>query len=360
MADSEQDDSSKTEEPSQKRLDDAAERGELGRSQEINHWFMFVAAALSLTIFAGGLSRQLTGAMLPFIAAPHAFATDATALHIVIRDLVLRIGGAALPAVAIFVVLAIAASLVQTRPTLSGEKIMPDWKRVSPMAGFGRYFSVHNLVEFGKGLLKISIVGAVALYVIWPKSAWLPQMVTLDIAAILPLASRLTMQLLGAVLAVLTVVAVADLLYQKLSSRNKLRMSRQEMKDEMKESEGDPMIKGRLRQMRMERSRRRMMAAVPTADVIITNPTHYAVALKYDPLTMPAPRIVAKGADIVAAKIREVAGLHAVPIVENPPLARALFKIDIDANIPVEHYRAVAEVIGYVMRLKGKLPRKLN
>ena len=359
MAD-EEDQSSKTEEPSHKRLEDAAERGELGRSQEINHWFMFAAAALSLAVFASALSRQLTGTLLPFVAAPHAFATDTAALLIVIRDLVFRIGAAALPAVAVFVVLAIAASVLQARPTLNVDKIMPDWKRVSPMAGFGRYFSVHNLVEFGKGLGKISIIGAVALYVIWPKRSWLPQMVALDIVTILPLAGRLIMQLLGAVLAVLTVVAGADLLYQKLSSRNKLRMSKQEMKDETKESEGDPMIKGRLRQMRMQISRRRMMAAVPMADVIITNPTHYAVALKYDPLTMPAPKIVAKGADAIAAKIREVANENAVPIVENPPLARALFKIDIDANIPLEHYHAVAEIIGYVMRLKGKLSRKLN
>ena len=359
MAD-EEDDSSKTEEPSQKRLDDAAERGELGRSQEINHWFMFAAAALSLAVFASALSRQLTGALLPFVSAPHAFDTDTVALLNVIHDLVFRSGAAALPAVAVFVVLAIAASVLQSRPTLNVDKIMPDWKRVSPMAGFGRYFSVHNLVEFGKGLGKIIIIGAVALYVIWPKRAWLPQMVALDIATILPLAARLIMQLLGAVLAVLTVVAGADLLYQKLSSRNKLRMSKQEMKDETKESEGDPMIKGRLRQMRMQISRRRMMSAVPTADVIITNPTHYAVALKYDPQTMPAPKIVAKGADAIAARIREVANENAVPIVENPPLARALFKVDIDANIPLEHYRAVAEIIGYVMRLKGKLPRKLN
>jgi flagellar biosynthetic protein FlhB len=357
MADSE-DEGSKTEEPTQKRLDDAAEKGQLGKSQEINHWFMFLAAALALLVFGHGLSRELSGGLLPFLAAPHAMATDPGAMVLAARDLVIRVAMAGLPAALLFVVFAIGASVIQTKPVLSAEKIMPDFSRISPMAGFGRYFSLNSFVEFGKNLAKIAVIGAVAMYVIWPKRDWLPQMVTLDVGALLPLTESLTYKLLIAVISVMTLIAGGDLLYQKLSSRNKLRMTKQELRDEVKESDGDPQIKARLRAMRMERSRRRMMAMVPKADVVITNPTHYAVALQYDPATMPAPKVIAKGADLVAAKIRELANANAVPIVENPPLARALFTVDLDVNIPVEHYRAVAEIIGYVMRLKGKMPAR--
>jgi flagellar biosynthetic protein FlhB len=157
----------------------------------------------------------------------------------------------------------------------------------------------------------------------------------------------------------MTAVAGADLLFQKLQHHRRLRMSRQELRDEFKQSEGDPMVKGRLRQLRTERARRRMMAAVPQADVVLTNPTHFAVALKYEIGAMPAPKVVAKGADRIALRIREVAMEHGVPIVENPPLARALHDaVELDGFVPEQHFRAVAEVIGYVMRLKGKLPRR--
>src|SRR3546814_110937 len=158
------------------------------------------------------------------------------------------------------------------------------------------------------------------------------------------------------VLSVMTLIAGIDFLYQKLRHIKKLRMSRQELKDEFRQSEGDPMVKGRLRQIRMERARRRMMAAVPNADVVITNPTHFAVALKYVAVDMSAPRLIAKGADDVAFRIRKIAKEHGVPVVENPPLARGLFAaVDLDEEVPPEHYKAVAEVIGYVMRLKRKI-----
>ncbi|MHA1114018.1 MAG: EscU/YscU/HrcU family type III secretion system export apparatus switch protein, partial [Alphaproteobacteria bacterium] len=158
-------------------------------------------------------------------------------------------------------------------------------------------------------------------------------------------------------LAVVSVIAALDYLYQRYEFTKSMRMSRQDLKDELKQTEGDPHVKARLRQIRMERARRRMMAAVPDADVVITNPTHFAVALVYDTETMAAPRLTAKGADRIALRIREVAEDNEVPIVENPPLARALYAgVDLDAEVPPEHYKAVAEVIGYIMRLRGELP----
>jgi len=161
----------------------------------------------------------------------------------------------------------------------------------------------------------------------------------------------------AATVMVMTVIAALDFMYQRYNQYKNLRMTKQEVKDEHKQSEGDPHVKARIRRLRQERAQQRMMAAVPEADVVITNPTHYAVALEYKMETMPAPRLVAKGVDSLAQRIRETAEEHEVPLVENPPLARALYAaIELDEEIPAEYYQAVAEVIGYVMRLKGRLP----
>ena len=191
-----------------------------------------------------------------------------------------------------------------------------------------------------------------------PSFNGLEQLVRMEIVAMPAILYTLTVKLLVGVLAIVTVIAVVDFLYQKFEFMKQMRMSRQEIKDEMKQSDGDPMVKQRLRQIRMERARQRMSAAVPGSSVVITNPTHYAVALKYELGEMDAPVLVAKGQDFIAAKIREIAKENDIPIVENPPLARALYAgVEIDEEIPGEHFKAVAEIIGYVMRLKGKMPR---
>jgi flagellar biosynthetic protein FlhB len=255
---------------------------------------------------------------------------------------------------------AIIANLIQHRPLLSVEPITPKLSKISPLAGFKRLFSVESLVNFGKGLLKIGIVGTVVFLVVWPERDRLDTMMTTDPLAILLDFQEIGIKIFVAVLAVVTVIAMADYLYVRQKWWKKQMMTLQETRDEYKQMEGDPHIKGKLRQLRQERSRRRMMAAVPDATVVITNPTHFAVALKYDK-GMKAPLCVAKGADAVALRIRELAKEHDVPIVENPPLARALFaSVDIDEAIPNEHFKAVAEVIGFVMRLKRGAGWKAN
>jgi flagellar biosynthetic protein FlhB len=185
----------------------------------------------------------------------------------------------------------------------------------------------------------------------------LERFVFLDEFQLLQQILALTLKLMAGILAMLALIAGLDFLYQKFANLRELRMSREEIREEHKQAEGDPIVKGRLRQLRMERTRRRMMAAVPKADVVITNPTHYAVALQYEQGTMEAPKLVAKGTDLVAHRIRDLATEHNVPIVENPPVARALYAaVDIDREIPPEHYKAVAEIIGYVMKLrKGQI-----
>jgi len=215
-------------------------------------------------------------------------------------------------------------------------------------------FSRDALVNFAKGLFKIAVVSGVILAVLWPERDHLETMVTLDPALLLPTFQQMGLKVFGAVLVIVTIIALADYVYQRNRWWNRLKMTVQEVRDEFKQMEGDPTIKGRIRAVRNERGRRRMMANVPDATVVITNPTHYAVALKYD-RTMPAPVCLAKGADDVALKIREIAKANEVPIVENPPLARALFAaVDVDEPIPTEHFKAVAQVIGFVMRMKDK------
>jgi flagellar biosynthetic protein FlhB len=250
---------------------------------------------------------------------------------------------------------AIAGNMMQHRLVWSGESLKPKFDKISPGAGFKRIFGKQAAANFAKGLFKLAALGAVMMAVLWPERHRLESMVRFDPAAILGATTSLTLQLMGAVVAMLAVVAIADYFFQYRQWYERQKMSLQEMKEEFKQSEGDPHIKGRIRQLRHARMKKRMMAAVPKASVIITNPTHYAVALSYE-RGMPAPICVAKGIDSVALKIREIANAHGIPIVENVPLARALHAtVKIDEEIPVEHYHAVAQIIGYVMGLKRGL-----
>ena len=354
MADEDRDDSQKTEEPSQRRLQEARERGDVPQSREINHWFMVLAIAIA--VFAAGPSmvQGVARLLLPFLERTEAFPTDAEGLRWMLGGLFWGLVKAAALPVLMLMVAAIAGGLLQHGPILTLQPLMPSLDRISPLAGAKRLFALRSVVEFVKGVAKITIVGAVAMWVLWPVAGMAARLPGLEVAALLELLRKDSLRLLLALLAVMSGVAAVDYLYQYLAHLKRLRMSKQEMREELKQSEGDPFIKARIRQIRMERARRRMMAAVPKADVVVTNPTHYAVALKYEPGKMAAPRVVAKGVDTIAARIRAVAEEHAVPVVENPPLARSLYAaVELDEEVPPEHYRAVAELIGYVMRLKG-------
>jgi flagellar biosynthetic protein FlhB len=248
---------------------------------------------------------------------------------------------------------ALAGNMIQHRLVWSTEPITPKLSKISVGAGFKRLFSKMALANFVKGVIKLVLIGAVMTVILWPKRQQLDAMVTLDPLAILWLCKSLSLEILGTVVAILAIVAAVDYMFQYRQWYQKLKMSVRELKEEFKQAEGDPHIKAKVKQIRQERSRKRMMAAVPTASVVITNPTHYAVALRYE-RGMAAPECVAKGVDLIALKIREVAAEHDIPVVENPPLARALHAtVEVDQEIPPEHYKAVAEVIGYVMRLKN-------
>ena len=256
---------------------------------------------------------------------------------------------------ALLMLAAAVGNMIQHRLVWSGEQLKPKLSKISPGAGFKRLFSKIALANFVKGLIKLALIGAIMTLILWPKRNQLDGLVTMDPAVVLPLSKTLSLELLGAVVAVLAIVAAADYLFQYRQWYERQKMSVRELKEEFKQTEGDPAIKAKIRQLRAQRSKKRMMADVPKASVIITNPTHYAVALQYD-RGMNAPVCLAKGLDNIALKIREIAAEHNIPVVENPPLARALHAtVEIDEEVPPEHYKAVAEVIGYVMRLRGAI-----
>ena len=347
----------RTEDPTQKKLDDALERGDVAKSQEVNTWFIIAGATLILLAFSGQMGSGLQTTLRGLLANAHDIPLDGRG----VMHMTSRLGIEVIAAIAIpFLLLALAAicgNMIQHRLVWSAESLKPKLNKISPGAGMKRLFSKQALANFAKGLVKIGLLGAVMTAILWPEWQRLDTLVTLDPAAILPLTKSLSLGVMGTVVAILAFIAAADYLFQYRQWFERQKMSLQEIKDEFKQSEGDPTMKGRIRQMRFERTRRRMMAAVPKASVIITNPTHYAVALQYE-RGMNAPVCLAKGVDGVALKIREVAGAHNIPIVENPPLARALHAtVEIDREIPVEHYKAVAEVIGYVMRLRRAISR---
>jgi flagellar biosynthetic protein FlhB len=353
----EQDQSEKTEDPTQKRLEEALKRGDVVKSQEVGTWFVIAGGTLVLVGFSGHMATSLTATMRGLIANSYQIGLDGPALPGLFEKIGLELIAALAIPFLLLMLAAVAGNLVQHKPVWSFDVLAPKLSKISPAAGFQRLFSMQALANLAKGVVKITLIGAVLTALMWPERLRLIALTRGDLADVLPLALSLTLKLLGAVVAMMAIVAVADYLFQYRRWYQKQKMSLREMKEEFKQSEGDPTIKGKLKQMRHTRMRKRMIAAVPKAAVVITNPTHYAVALQYE-RGMPAPVCVAKGVDALALKIREVAGEHTVPVVENPPLARALHAtVEVDQAIPPEHYKAVAEVIGYVLRLRRALRR---
>ena len=358
MAEDSKDDSQKTEEPTPRRLEQAREKGQVAKSQEVTHWFMILAGALLIGVFGKSLFEGVAVSLYKFIARPHSIQVSGSGdLRELMFETLGQLGMAFLMPVSVILLAALIAGFIQNGIIFSTETITPKLSKLSLGKGLKRLFSSRSVMEFVKGVLKITIVASVIGLLLWPEREVVFIVTSMDAAQFVGVLQTLAIRVLVGVLAIMTVIAAVDFLYQKQKHLKELRMSKQELKEEYKQTEGDPMIKARLRQIRTERARRRMMAAVPGADVVVTNPTHYAVALKYEHVAMEAPVLVAKGADQVALRIREVAKEHDIPVIENPPIARALFdNVDLDQAIPPEHYKAVAEIIGYVMRLKGKFP----
>ena len=351
----EDDDAERTEDPTQKRLDEALQRGDVVKSQEVNTWFVLGTATLILMSFSGSMSSGIMTMLRGLLTHAGGIAIDGRGLVQIMQTLGLGVIAAVALPFALIALGAIAGNMVQHRLVWSADSLAPKLSKISPAAGFGRLFSKIALANFVKGLIKLLVIGAVMAAILWPKRHEFDALVAMDPAVLMPLVQSLTLEVLGTVVAILAVLAAVDYLFQYRTWYERQKMSLREMKEEFRQTEGDPAVKAKIRQLRVQRSRKRMMADVPKASVVITNPTHFAVALQYD-RGMNAPVCLAKGADNIAFKIREVAEAHDIPVVENPPLARALYAtVEIEEEVPPEHYKAVAEVIGYVMRLKGAM-----
>ena len=336
---------------------EARKKGDFARSPDVATTLALAGAAGVLLLGGSYFSQQMAEDLLPFIARPHSMmgGLDAGAG--------IEIGVYALSTVAPFLLALMLAVIIgsvfgnvaQSQGFIfTAEKIKPKLSTLNPLSGFKRIFGPDGLVQFLKTFIKLVAIGVVCWFVLKPHTRELENLAAMSPMAILPFAMEICVRLFIAALVFLALTAGADYIWQRIRFARRMRMTKQESKDDYKQSEGDPHVKAKLRQIRMQRSRQRMMQAVPSATVIVTNPTHYSVALRYNPDDGdPAPICVAKGVDALALRIREVAKEHDVPIVENVPLARALYaQVEVDEIIPREHFEAAAKIIGFVMQKK--------
>jgi flagellar biosynthesis protein FlhB len=356
MSDDENDDTSKTEDPTPKKLEEARKKGQVPISREINNWVMLSAGTLVILAMGPQMMQDLTVLMRTYISESYQFPEMPGGMQFAVVEALIEVFKILALPLLFLVAAAFVGPFVQVGPLIAPEIISMDISKISPAKGWARLFSMKSIVEFVKGILKLGVVSAVGFIIMKPYFTTMDHMVGLPIPLAMDETKILITKLLISILVILFIIAVADLLYQRHEHMTKMRMTKQELKDEYRQSEGDPMVKSKLRQLRQQKAAQRMMQAVPTADVVITNPTHYSVALKYDPDLDDAPKVVAKGVDELAMRIRETAREHDVIILPNPPLARILFdQVDVDESVPAEHYKAVAEIISYVFRLRGKL-----
>jgi flagellar biosynthetic protein FlhB len=358
MAD-DQDKSQQTEEPTAKRLEQAREAGDIVKSTEVSAFLLLAGGTLAIAMFGKYAAEGLARSLIAFLEQPDAMSVDGAGLAAMMGLLLPKLAMTVAPFFVVMIAAGLAGHLLQSRPSFSIDRISMDFSKLSPLAGFQRMFGPEGWMNLLKGLLKIAIVGIAIWTQLWPERGGLESILDQSTAQVVGDMSHLLFKVLMAALAALGVIAGLDYFWQRMRWLARNRMSKQEVKEEYRQNEGDPTIKAKIRQLRHERAKKRMMARVPEATVVIMNPTHYAVALKYESGKMVAPICVAKGVDALALRIRAVAEENDVPVVENPPLARALHAaIEIDEPVPAEHFKAVAQVIGYVFRLQGKMPAR--
>lgn len=351
----EQDKSQKTEAATPQKLQEARKKGDVAKSQELPSWMLLAASVLVLAAFSGPLVQSLAEWLKGYLAMSGDFVLNGPNVEVLARQVVgqlfLHLG----LIIGLFMLAGFTGHVVQTGFLWAPEKITPKPDKLNPVEGLKRLFGTQGLMNFLKGLGKMGLVGLVVFMVLWPKRHELASLPWMDLVGLLPLIRNTAVALMLAAVSVFAFIAAGDYFFQRWQFLENMRMSRRDIRDEMKNTEGDPQVRARLRQIRTERARQRMMQAVPQATVVIANPTHFAVALKYTEEETPVPVCVAKGVDEVALRIRKIAEDSNVPVVEDPPLARALHaSVELDHEIPEEHFRAVAKVLGFVFAQKGR------
>ena len=354
-----QDKDSKTEAPSEKKISDAAEKGNVPFSREATMFASTLAIYIFFVFFLTDGVATLTEALKDIFEQPEAWrlenATDVVAL---ITHLIWKSTALVVPVFVLLIVFGVGASIFQNLPLPVLDRIQPKLNRVSPMAGLKRIFGIQGLVEFGKSLFKIIIVSVVVVLVLWNDYfATLDLMFSDPVTMFSTMASDLN-EIMIVILLSTAVLAIADLFWSRHHWYTELMMTKQEVKEEMKQAQGDPIVKSRLRSMQRDRARKRMISSVPRATLVIANPTHYAVALRYVREESDAPIVVAMGQDLVALKIREIAEKSGIPVFEDPPLARSMFaQVSVDSVIPPVFYKAVAELIH---RVHASQPKRMT
>ncbi len=344
----------KTEQATPKRREESAKKGQVAKSQELNSAVVLMSALGGLYMLGGMMYRDLSGFTIDILSSPHTVDVSLGNIWNLAVTWAMFYFGVSGPIMLVLATAALVVSVSQVGFTINEEALSLKLQRLDPIAGAKRLISKRSLVELVKGLLKIGIVGYVSYITITPELGTMATLLDVGIGSTFAYIAMMIMRVGFRTALILLILAVLDYAYQRWEHNNSIKMTKQEVKEEQKQTEGDPQVKMRIRSLQREAARRRMMDEVPEADVVITNPTHFAIAVKYDPEMMAAPMVVAKGQNLVAQKIKEIARKNDIPCVENKPLAQTLFKAaEIGQEIPRDLYKAVAEVLAYVFRLRG-------
>jgi flagellar biosynthetic protein FlhB len=347
----------RTEEPSQKRLQDARERGQVPRSRELTNFATMIAGSASLVAIAGTLSSRMSQIMRQGLSIDAGQLSDPDGMFTALGQACIAAVTLMLPVFGAVIALVLLASVALGGWNFSAQAMVPDFTRMSPLAGLKRLFGLRGASELGKALMKCALVGGVCAAIVSALFGDVLALAHMETHAAIGRGAGLVSWAFVWLCASMALVAMVDVPLQLFQFKSALRMTRQEVRDEAKESDGRPETKQRIRQLQQTIARRRMMHKVPTADVVLVNPTHFAVALKYDPKMMRAPRVVAKGVDLVAQNIRRIAAEHRVPVFESPKLTRALYRsTDLNKEIPAGLYVAVAQVLSYIFRVRTLNP----
>jgi flagellar biosynthetic protein FlhB len=346
----------RTEQPTARKRQQARDRGQVAKSQDVGSVAILFASTVLLAALGAGLVASMTDIMRRGLESGTTLdSLSLDSMLLALRHLAAEMGIILVPFMVIIFLVAAVAQFVQVGPLWTTKPLEPKLDRLSPIAGFKRVFGKRGLVRTGTGILKLVVVLTVATLVIFLRLPTLAALPELTMAGALLVVMQLSFELALILIALLLVIAVIDLLFQRWQQTQDLKMTKQEVKDERKSMEGDPQVKGQRMRMYQEMLKQQVNTSVPQADVVITNPTHFSVAIRYDQATMAAPIVVAKGVDELAMRIRHIATIHKVPLVARPPLARALYwGVNVGEPVRAEHYEAVAEILAYVYRLDAK------
>jgi flagellar biosynthesis protein FlhB len=345
----------RTEQATAKRRADARKKGQVARSREIPTLAILIAGLSTLFFWSSSMYHHLSLIMVKLFNQMGTLTLEPNTLQNLSWEIFGSLGVILAPILLGVTAAAILSNYVQVGSLFSWEAVQPDFSKINPWKGLSRLFSKQAAAELAKSLIKFAIIGWVAFVTIRKEWENIVALWNQEVGQIFQYAGKVSFDLFLKTILIMVLLAGLDYAFQRWSYEKSLRMTRREVQDEFKQTEGDPMIKSRIRSIQRELARRRMMAEVPKADVIITNPTHLAVALRYQYKDMSAPKVVAKGAELVAEKIKEIARGHRIPLVENKPLAQTLFKtVDLGQSIPSSLYQVVADILAYVYRLRGK------